>query len=97
MNLGLRDAIGLGPVLMAHLKASQTFPLPHNLDKPIREYAISRQRRALEVINMTKGIISLTTFLRPDAYWRIWLLKYFGNFRVVKNAAAWRLSGLGAR
>jgi hypothetical protein len=107
MNLGIRDAIGLGTVLFAHLQASaQTPSLSRDVDKGLREYAAARHSRGLSVIRLTKRIMGLLELFRPssDGYLSggiSAILKRFllfaGRFKIMKSAAAWRLSGLGAR
>src|SRR4051794_20388528 len=99
MNLGLRDAIGLGPLLAQHAQVNQASASAGDIDKPLREYAAARHSRGLSVIDMTKSLIRLTKAFNPESVqdhimsWLVWLLP---KFRFVRNAAAWRLSGLGA-
>jgi 2-polyprenyl-6-methoxyphenol hydroxylase-like FAD-dependent oxidoreductase len=100
MNLGLRDAIGLGPVLAAHLKAFQTMPAQPDLDKPLCEYAAARHTRALEVIHLTKSLIKSASYLDSTGLTSrvmITLVRFLMKFRFFQSAVAWRLSGLGAR
>lgn len=107
MNLGIRDAIGLGPALYAHLNASANTPsISEDVDKNLRDYAAARHSRALSVIGLTKRLMGLSKLFRSSSDGYIvsgrsmilkWLLLFAGRFGVVKGAVAWRLSGLGAR
>jgi 2-polyprenyl-6-methoxyphenol hydroxylase-like FAD-dependent oxidoreductase len=100
MNLGLRDAVGLGPVLAEHHKASLTFPCPPDIDKPLSAYAAARHARGVGVIQLTKTLVKMTKAFKPidlGSYLSSWILSLLGKFQFVRNAAAWRLSGLGAR
>lgn len=112
MNLGLRDAIFLGPVLVKHINQSrgwQTTPATQtsNPDDILRNFASVRRKRALAVIRMTKVMLSLMG--APAASkWFWWfpvsfgtirnaILRILGRFPFVKSMAAWRVSGLGVR
>jgi 2-polyprenyl-6-methoxyphenol hydroxylase-like FAD-dependent oxidoreductase len=98
MNLGLRDAVGLGPVLAAHFKSPNTIPLPPDLDKGLRDYASARHARGLEIIQMTKWLLSFANALKPHrfiSYFTFWFITFLARFQFIKTAAAWRLSGLG--
>lgn len=109
MNLGLRDAMFLGPAIASHIKQCQSPPLPakqpSDLDAVLHKFASERRNRAIAVIRMTKGIMS--TMGAPASKWFWWfplsyatirnaMLRILGRFRFVQSMAAWRLSGLGA-
>jgi len=103
MNLGLRDAISLGPTIAAHINQSRSGAS----DAVLQEYASVRRSRALTVIGMTKTMINAMG--APAASkWFWWLpvnlgtmrnaiFRILGKLQIVRNMAAWRLSGLGLR
>jgi len=96
MNLGLRDAIGLGPVLASHLQQSQTSP-PANDDRVLREHASARYARAMSIIHLTKRILSTAQATSSSSSVAYWLMRLFGKISWVRNMMVWRLSGLGTR
>lgn len=59
LNLGLRDGIFFGEALPKHVSASETEPLSE-ADSILREFAIVRRARALEVTKFTKGMLMVT-------------------------------------
>ena len=108
MNLGLRDAVTLGPVLAAHLRAStQTAvqPARATLDAPLRTWANVRHERALTVIRLVKTIVSAGG-LKDEVTWhygvvpinwvkvRNFVLWLGGVTGTTKSTVPWRLSGL---
>lgn len=98
MNLGLREAIGLAPVLMKHIKL---FPHdPSSADKLLEEYGSMRHERALKTIYMTKRTMGFMATLGALAHgWRkyliLWAVKLFFRMPFMKRKLAWELSGLG--
>lgn len=107
MNLGLRDAIFLGPVLVQHINQSRE---PHPTSDPdaiLRNFASIRHKRALAVIRMTKVMLSIMgTPAASKWFWwspvsfgtvRNMILNILGRFAFVRRMAAWRVSGLGVR
>jgi len=106
MNLGLRDAIFLGEALAKHIRATKTQPLSE-ADVILREFAAMRRARALGVIKLTKGILSVIGMKYRDrlSWWcpidsetvRTWALWALGNIPFVQRKMAWQLSGLGRR
>ena len=106
MNLGLRDAIFLGEVLTKHIRATETEP-PVEADAILHEFATTRRARALEVIKLTKNILSVTgmKYRRRVSWWcpidsatvRAWVLWALGSIPFVQKKMAWELSGLGRR
>jgi len=109
MNLGLRDAIFLGPVIATHIEQCQSQPLSaaqtSNLDDILAKFASDRRSRALTVIRMTKTLVNAVG--APASKWFWWfplsygtirntMVRILGRFRFVKSIFAWRLSGLGA-
>ena len=108
MNLGLRDAIFLGEALTKHIRASESNPLASgDADALLREFAATRHARALEVIKLTKGILSVTgmKYRERMAWWcpvdsatvRAWMLWVLGYIPFVRKKVAWELSGLSRR
>lgn len=109
MNLGLRDAVTLGPVLAAHLRASaqtasESSPGTVTLDAPLKHWADVRHERALTVVRMVKTIISAASY-KDEITWHYgfipinWVrvrnfILWLGDVTGRKNAAPWRLSGL---
>ena len=106
MNLGLRDAIFLGETLTKHIHAAETKPLSE-ADVILREFATVRHARALEVIGLTKGILSIMGSKPGEwMYWwlpisaatvRNWTLWVAGKLPFMQRKMAWGLSGLGRR
>lgn len=106
MNLGLRDAIFLGEALTKHIHASKTQPLSE-ADAILRDFTTARHARALEVIKLTKRILSVTgmKYRARMAWWcpidsatvRAWALWVLGRIPFFQRMMAWELSGLGRR
>jgi len=104
MNLGLRDSILLGEVLMKHICATENEPLSQ-ADMMLREFAAARRARALEVIKLTKRMVSLEGMKHREriAWWfpvdsdtfRAWMLWIVGRIPFLKNQMVWDVSGLG--
>ena len=98
MNLGLREAIGLAPVLLKHMKL---FPHdPSSADKLVENYASMRHEVALKTIHVTKRSTSIQTMLGTLAHgWRryfiLWAVRLFFMLPFVVRRLAWELSGLG--
>ncbi|KAG5652742.1 hypothetical protein H0H81_003883 [Sphagnurus paluster] len=94
MNLGLRDAISLGPVLAAHASSDDT-TLPEH-DRLLEEHVATRYERALSTIGLTKRFMSMVMILGTTKILRH-LFKFIGMVPFVKRYMAWNVSGLGAR
>ena len=103
MNLGIRDAVTLGPVLAAALTAG---PSPET-DEKVRAHMKLRRDRALKVIGMTKVLVSavgMTPAFRERFAWlpiniytlRDWLFWLLGKSSWFSQKLAYRFSGLGA-
>lgn len=100
MNLGIRDAVGLGGVIAAHLKLSQSPPdETADVDKVLRDYASARYARAVSTIRLTKRLAMLTNVMQASAFNGLlyWVIKVLGSIGLVRRLMAWRLSGLGSR
>lgn len=108
MNLGLRDAVFLGPVLSAHLRAGTQTASPAGtatLDAPLQKWADVRHERALTVVRMVKNIMSTAAY-KDEITWHYgfipvnWVrvrnfLLWVGDVTGrAKNTIPWRLSGL---
>ncbi|KAJ7577027.1 FAD/NAD(P)-binding domain-containing protein, partial [Mycena floridula] len=93
MNLGLRDAIGLGPVLAKHIKAAT------GGNEDLLTYAAFRKSRALNIISLTKSIMRSAKLIGYFSTWPIdiayWALKVTTALPFVANNMAWQASGLG--
>jgi len=97
MNLGLRDAIGLGAALAQHLKLTESKKT--DADVVLRDYAAARHERALTTISLVKriqkvAIVTQSSVLSTMLYYTLATLGAIPAFR---RAMAWRLSGLGRR
>ncbi|KAN0140849.1 FAD/NAD-P-binding domain containing protein [Lactarius tabidus] len=103
MNLGIRDAVTLGPVLAAALTAG---PSPET-DEKVRAHMTLRRDRALKVIGMTKvmaGAVGMSPAFREKFAWlpiniytvRDWVFWLLGKSSWVSQTLAYRFSGLGA-
>jgi 2-polyprenyl-6-methoxyphenol hydroxylase-like FAD-dependent oxidoreductase len=95
LSLGIRDAITLGPALMAHAKGSSA-------DALLADWAAARRVRALGVIRLTKRTMALFNMAQNPGYLaRImqWvgrnLVRILTKFSFYRRMAAWRVSGLG--
>ena len=110
MNLGLRDAVLLGPVLAEHLKRSTSSPLlsRDELDAPLKKWAEWRHGQALKIIRLTKGLLRFATW-KNEITWhagfipvnwtrvRSFALWFGGVTGLVKKKVPMRLSGLEIR
>ncbi|KAG5342741.1 hypothetical protein C0989_008690 [Termitomyces sp. Mn162] len=97
MNLGIRDAIYMGPALTAHA-TSHNDSLPSS-DRLLEECVATRRAQALSTIRLTKRIMSvLNVFgaagggLFNVSYW---LFRLVGMMPFFRRQIAWNLSGLG--
>ncbi|KIJ17568.1 hypothetical protein PAXINDRAFT_167574 [Paxillus involutus ATCC 200175] len=106
MNLGLRDAIFLGEALTKHINAAESKPLTE-ADSILSEFAAIRHARALEVIGLTKTLLSVAgmKYRERICWWfpissakaRDWAMWAVGWIPFVQKRMAWQLSGLGRR
>jgi 2-polyprenyl-6-methoxyphenol hydroxylase-like FAD-dependent oxidoreductase len=101
MNLGIRDAVGLAPVLAQHLALTESHG--EDPDKILQAYADRRHKRALAIIHLTKRLQGIGISLRSTVMGRIasgilvMALSALRSIPAVRGAMAWRLSGLAAR
>ena len=97
LNLGIRDAIGLAPVLAKHM---EQFPQdPSSADNLLEEYASTRHARAISTIRMTKrAMYSIATLGAITSGWGkyfTWLVKLIFKLPFVTAPMIWQVSGLG--
>lgn len=99
MNLGIRDAVGLGAVLSEHVKASESGEPQGASSKILEVFASTRRTRALTTIKLTKSILGVIGFMTTPSPFNIlhWVLKAVGKVPFVRNRAVWNMSGLGNR
>ena len=97
MNLGIRDAIGLAPVLAKHM---EQFPHnPSSADNLLEEYASTRHARAISTIRLTKramhSVAALGSIASGWGKYLMWLVKLVFKLSFVTAPMMWSLSGLG--
>ncbi|KAJ3877806.1 FAD/NAD(P)-binding domain-containing protein [Lentinula edodes] len=111
MNLGLRDAAGLGPILADHIRhreSNLSAPGARDLDlsdmdfdtTTLEDYAASRRIRGLENIRLTKDFTNILNFVsRPHLLSRLllWIFKLLSSLSIFQSRLVYRLSGLGNR
>ena len=99
MNLGIRDAIGLGSALAEHVKIVPGTPQADVLPLPLQAYAEARYKSAVKVIRLTKRIMGYVTTLGTTKIidLQYWLFRLLGSIPPVRNMMAWQVSGLGNR
>ncbi|KAI6111183.1 hypothetical protein F5141DRAFT_771598 [Pisolithus sp. B1] len=105
MNLGIRDAVFLGEALAKHIKATESMPVSE-ADQILTEFVTERRARALEVIGLTKTLLSIGGMKDENVAWwlpvskvtlRDWALWMLGKVYYLRREAAWSISGLGRR
>ncbi|KAG6900898.1 hypothetical protein C0993_010017 [Termitomyces sp. T159_Od127] len=97
MNLGIRDAILIGPALAAHAMSDDD-SLSFN-DRLLEECVATRRARALSTIRLTKRIMSMLNVFGATSVLNIsyWLFRLLGKIPLFRRRIAWHLSGLGNR
>ena len=97
MNLGIRDAISLGPVLVEHLQRTKSIAgtaTRAEIDTPLRKWAEWRHEMAVKVVGLAKSILSFATW--PDrTQWYCGVIPI--NWVTVRNLALWVGAGLMKR
>lgn len=95
MNLGVRDAVFLGPVLAQHLKKSQAATSPVEqvqIDKELVAWTHERHKRALNVIVLANRTLD-------GASWRRGWMWYLGiipvNWAWIRSFALWAAGASG--
>ncbi|KAJ3986432.1 hypothetical protein F5890DRAFT_1552292 [Lentinula detonsa] len=110
-QMSLRDATGLGPVLVGHIRKSEksskersdennsTDPDADTDTATLKDYAALRRMRGLENIRLTKRMTGTIGFvLKPRLFnWPLWIFKLLLKLSVFQNMFVYRLSGLGNR
>jgi len=102
MNLGVRDAVLLGPVLAAHIQNHTPWA-----DRLLEEHAERRRARAIQIIGDTHlmaDTVGLSPKLKDYSSWspvdvysaRDWLLWAVGKSGQARSSLAYRFSGLGS-
>ena len=99
MNLGIRDAIGLGSALAEHIKIVPGTPQANVQPLPLQAYGEARYKSAVKVIRLTKRIMGLVATLGTTKTidLQYWLFRLLGSIPPVRNMMAWQVSGLGNR
>lgn len=99
MNLGIRDAIGLGSALAEHVKIAPGTPQAKAQPLPLQAYGEARYKSAAKVIRLTKRIMGLMATLGTTKTidFQYWLFRLLGSIPPVRNMMAWQVSGLGNR
>jgi 2-polyprenyl-6-methoxyphenol hydroxylase-like FAD-dependent oxidoreductase len=103
MNLGLRDAISVGPVLAAALTSGRSL----DSDEKLRAHMAVRRERAVKIINMTKimaGAVGMSPALRAKFAWlpihiytiRDWVFWALCKSQWIREQLAYQFSGLAA-
>ena len=104
MNLGLRDAVSLGPVIAAALRDGSS----PETDEKVRAHMAVRRRRAVNVIGITKfmaGAVGMSPVIRSRWSWtpidisvvRDWVVWALGRSTWVSQKLAYKFSGLEER
>jgi 2-polyprenyl-6-methoxyphenol hydroxylase-like FAD-dependent oxidoreductase len=100
MNLGIRDAIGLGAAIATHTKLTENVKpslwATNDVDKPLREYTSERYARALSTIKLTKKLLFVLSRVRSKRFvhLRNTIIRFIGSLPMVRRAIAWRISGM---
>lgn len=100
MNLGIRDAIGLGPVVAQHIIAVKGLRpsdwATRDVDRPLQEYTNARHDRAVSTIRLAKRLLSLLGRVRTKRFLalRNAVIRFIGRLPPVRRAIAWRISGM---
>ena len=110
MNLGIRDAIRLAPVLTEYVRAvSSGAPNGKNreqLEAPLKKLGQERREKALKVIGMVKNLQTALWLPNKTKHWlgfvpynpahlRNSVLRVMTSFDWFKSLSAYRVSGLG--
>ncbi|KAJ8082498.1 hypothetical protein PM082_008353 [Marasmius tenuissimus] len=89
MNLGLRDAVGLGAILGERLDS-------HDLDEVLDQHAKDRRERAVTTIRLTKTLVTGMTNLMSK-WFTYYAIKFLLRIPYMQALLVWRLSALGNR
>ena len=102
MNLGLRDAVSLGPILAEHAKRNEHYG---DADTLLKKWADDRHAQALKVIGTSKvmmrwisanNVYSMYYGIVPVNWFKIrnWMLWTADVTGLLQKKLPWRLSGL---
>lgn len=99
MNLGIRDAIGLGPALAEHMKVVLGTTQADAQPLPLQVYGEARYKSAVKVIRLTKRIMTVVSAMGTLRIINLqyWLFRLLGCIPAVKRMIVWQVSGLGNR
>ncbi|KAF8802826.1 FAD/NAD(P)-binding domain-containing protein [Phlegmacium glaucopus] len=99
MNLGIRDAIGLGPAFAEHMKIVPGIPQANKQFSPLQAYGEARYKSAVKVIRLTKQIMSVMNTMGTPRFidLQYWLFRLLGSIPFVRRMIVWQVSGLGNR
>jgi 2-polyprenyl-6-methoxyphenol hydroxylase-like FAD-dependent oxidoreductase len=95
MNLGIRDAVGLGPVIEQHIKIMEQ-KSPFDEDRVLREYANQRYEKATQTIQLTKKLLYVLNNVRSTKLvgLRNTIIRFIMSLTFVRRKVAMRISGL---
>jgi len=98
MNLGIRDAVGFGPLFASYLNSKDTTDSNKALEA-LNAYVTSRREKALREIRLTKKFMNFVGIFSMGGRFNLqyWALRFLGFFPFLRNKIAWSLSGLGDR
>lgn len=94
MNLGIRDAVGLGSALAIHISSTSD-----DKDKILQDYVATRRVRALSTIHLSKKVMGVMGVLGSAQLLSLkyWVIRLLGMIPFVRRKIVWSLSGLGNR
>jgi 2-polyprenyl-6-methoxyphenol hydroxylase-like FAD-dependent oxidoreductase len=103
MNLGLRDAISVGPIIAASLTAGRS----QESEEKVRKHMEARRESALKVIKMTKimaGAVGMSPALQAKFAWspihiytiRDWAFWAVSKSQWIRERLAFQFSGLAS-
>ena len=98
MNLGIRDAAGLGPVIAEHIKATEKKPL-FDEDRVLRTYTEERYARATQTIHLTKKLLFVLSRVQGSRFVAVRnaIIRFVTGLPFVKRKIAMRVSGIAIR
>ena len=111
MNLGLRDAVFLAPIIIDHLKRSEGETSLAKLrtcdEATLKVWAADRHAKALKVIKLAKNLLKVATW-KDETTWYLgclpinWvqvrnLVMWIGHWTGMSRKVPWALSGLQNR
>ncbi|KAF5366165.1 hypothetical protein D9758_005750 [Tetrapyrgos nigripes] len=98
MNLGIRDAVGLGAVIAKHIQSTTNANATVDTDlQMLQDFAKERYEKASRQIAMTKRFVWFVVLLMNPWSIQYWVLYMLGSIPFFKRLLIWQLSGLGNR